>query len=102
MLLEMLKKYLSMFLKGLSFCLSGFLVFLRSYLMIVFIMTFFLSGISALQHQRLPRVKKDNSLDALDAGEHLGQRRSLRAALPIHLQGAPARPQPAGGGAAAH
>lgn len=53
-----------------------------------------------MQHPAMPRREEDHALDALDPRQHLRQRGPLRAALPLHVQGARARPGPAGGGPA--
>lgn len=56
------------------------------------------AGVPVVQHSALPRLEEDHPLDSLDPGQHLGQRRALRAALPLHVQGSHPGPQPAGGG----
>lgn len=53
-----------------------------------------------MQHAALSRPEEDHPLDSVDAGQHLRQRRPLRAAFPLHLQSSHPRSRPAGGGQA--
>lgn len=59
-----------------------------------------LPGVPALQHQPVPRAEEDHALDALDARQHLRQRRPLRAAVSVHVQSPPAGSEFAGSGEA--
>lgn len=60
-----------------------------------------IAGVPVLQHPALSWPEEDHPLDSLDPRQHLGQRRPLWAALPLHVQSSHPRPQPAGSGQAA-
>lgn len=57
-----------------------------------------IAGVPVMQHTALSRPEEDHTLDSVDTGQHLRQRRALWAAFPLHLQSAHPRSQPARSG----